>query len=398
MSLDFSLSPEQQLIRQSTADLVKRFEPQRERFLRMITQENRFPEELSEAIGQAGFAGCLIPEKYGGTNIGLLPLVLFSEEMGTQGYGNALFAITQLDTACIAHYAPEALKEEILPGVASGRRRLAFALTEPNAGSNSFAIQTTAKRSGDGFELNGQKIFITGADAADQILVVAKTMPWGEAKEKGFPKGYGFSLFLVDRDAPGLERKPISTRGLEAARQFTLYFDKVKVPANRLVGAENAGLAALFHTLNVERVLISAYVLGMSEYLLRKAVDYAKERKVFKDTPIGAYQAIQHPLAEIKIRQEGARLLTYRAAWAYDQGRDPAEVGTYANMAKYLACEMAIDAADRAIETLGGYGFSEEYGIVHYWEATRLFRTIPVTREMLLNFVGEHVLGLPKSY
>ena len=396
--LDFALSEEQQMIRQSTVDLLKRFEPQREEFLQMITKENRFPQELSEAIGHAGFAGCLIPEKYGGTNLGLLPLVLFSEEMGAHGYGNALFAITQLDTACIAHYAPEPLKEEILPGIASGQRRLAFALTEPNAGSNSFSIQTQAKPLGDGYEINGQKIFITGADIADQTLLVAKTMSWGEAKEKGFPKGYGFSLFLIDRDAPGLEKKPIPTRGIEGARQFTLYLDKVKVPASRLVGNENEGLAALFHTLNVERVLIAAYALGMSEYLLKKAVDYAKERKVFKETPIGTYQSIQHPLAEIKIRQEGARLLTYRAAWAYDQGGDPMEVGACANMAKYLACEMAIDAADRAIETLGGYGFSEEYGIVHYWEATRLFRTVPVTKEMLLNYVGEHVLGLPKSY
>jgi alkylation response protein AidB-like acyl-CoA dehydrogenase len=187
-------------------------------------------------------------------------------------------------------------------------------------------------------------------------------------------------------------------RGIEAHNQFLLFFDRVRVPAENLVGEENRGAVALFNSLNPERILAAASACGTIAYLLRRACDYARERKVFGDRPIGAYQGLAHPLAEVRIELDAARLLTYRAAWAFDRGDAPESIGAYANMAKFLAAEVGVKAADRAIETLGGYGFSEEYEIIHAWEGLRLLRTAPVSREMILNYVAEHVLELPRSY
>jgi len=202
----------------------------------------------------------------------------------------------------------------------------------------------------------------------------------------------------VNCRTPGIEMRPIPTRGIEGMSQFHIYFNDVEVPAENLVGPENQGARAIFNSLNPERILASATAIGMSDYLVQRAVAYAKDRKVFRDQPIGAYQSIQHPLAEIAIQTEAARLMTYRAAWSFDRDDDPAKVGTWANMAKYLAAENAIRAADQAIQTLGGYGFSEEYGVIYYWETLRLLRTAPITKEMILNYVAQYVLDLPRSY
>lgn len=398
MALHFELSEEQQLIQNSARDLMKKFEPRREELIRMIMKEKKFPEEMWQAISEAGFLGSLIPEEYGGSNLGLLALVFAVEQMGIHGYGNVILILTAMDSLAILRNGSEELKRRFLPEVAKGKVKLCFAVTEPNAGSNTFRINTMAKKNGSGYSITGQKTFITGSDVADYCLLVTRTMSIEEAQAQGFPKAYGLSVFLVDTKAKGFGMKPIPTRGIEGMTQFTLYLDNVPVPAENIVGEEHLGSYALFNTLNPERILAAAQAVGIVNFLLKKAVDYAQERKVFKDRPIGSYQAIQHPLAEIKIEEEAARLLTYRAAWAFDQKKDPGQTGTMANMAKFFAAETAIKAADRAIETLGGYGFSEEYGVIHYWEAMRLLRTAPISREMILNYISEHVLGLPRSY
>ncbi len=398
MALNFELSEEQQMIQNSARDLMKKFEPRREELIRMIMKEKKFPEEMWQAISEAGFLGSLIPEEYGGSNLGLLALAFAVEQMGIHGYGNVILILTAMDSLAILRNGSEELKRRFLPKIAQGKVKLCFAVTEPNAGSNTFRITTMAKKNGSGYAITGQKTFITGADVADYCLLVTRTMSIEEAQAQGFPKAYGLSVFLVDTKARGFGMKPIPTRGIEGMTQFTLYLDGVHVPSENIVGEEHLGSYALFNTLNPERILAAAQAVGIVNYLLRKAVEYAHERKVFKDRPIGSYQAIQHPLAEIKIEEEAARLLTYRAAWAFDQQKDPGQIGTMANMAKFLAAETAIKAADRAIETLGGYGFSEEYGVIHYWEAMRLLRTAPISREMILNYVSEHVLGLPRSY
>lgn len=398
MALDFSLSEEQQMVRDSARDMLKQFADRRDEFIEMIMVKKEFPEELWQAFAEGGFLGAVIPEEYGGTGMGLLPYALAMEEFGAMGFGNALMVVTVMDATCILRNGTEELKRRILPGVADGSLKLAFAVTEANSGSNTFRLSTVARREGDVFRLDGEKTFITGVDVADYVLVVARTMSYRDCKAAGLPKAYGLSLFLVPTDLPGLSYHPIPTRGIEGFGQFTLVFEGAELPADLLVGQEHAGAMAMFNSLNPERILAAALACGMTDYLVRRSCDYARDRKVFRDTPIGAYQAIQHPLAEIQIELEAARLLTYKAAWAFDADLPPAEVGLAANNAKYLAAELAIKAADRAIQTHGGNGYSEEYGVIHYWEAARLLRTAPISKEMILNYVAEHVLGLPRSY
>lgn len=398
MALDFQLSEEHQLLKKTVADMLKQFTPKREHYKKVILEEKKFPQEIWDAFAEIGLTGCLIPESYGGNNMGLLSLVLAFEEMAAQGFSSGLLLLTAMDTACILRNGTDELKQRFLPDIAKGKLKLCFGLTEPDAGSNTFRINTVAKENGDHYLLNGSKVFITGADIADYVLLVTRTTTVEELQKQGLPKMHGLSIFLVDTKSKGFEMKPIPTRGIEGMRQFLLFFDNVKVPKENLVGQKDNGTFALFNSLNPERILAAATAVGIAEHCLRKSVEYAKERKVFKDTPIGSYQAVSHPLAEVKIEQEAVRLLTYRAAWAFDQNLHPGEVGTYANMAKFLGAEMALKAVDRAIETHGGYGFSEEYGIIYMWEGVRLLRTAPITREMILNYISEHVLGLPRSY
>jgi acyl-CoA dehydrogenase len=399
MALDFELSPEQQLIQKATRELLARFEPRRAEFRRMIQQERRYPQELWDALAEMGFMGSLIPEAYGGSGLGLTALALGLEELSSAGIAaSTLLLLTGMDALCIVRNGSEALKQRFLPGIATGRLKFCFAITEPDAGSNSFRISTRAERQGDAYEITGSKVFITGVDVTDYMLLVTRTTAYRDVAAQKLPKAHGFSLFVVPTDAPGLEKRKLPMRGIEGHNQFLLFFDRVRVPAENLVGVENQGAAALFNSLNPERILAAASACGTIAYLLRRACEYARERKVFGDRPIGAYQGLAHPLAEVRIELDAVRLLTYRAAWAFDRGDPPSTVGAYANMAKYMAAETGVKAADRAIETLGGYGFSEEYGIIHAWEGTRLLRTAPVSREMILNHIAEHVLELPRSY
>jgi len=230
------------------------------------------------------------------------------------------------------------------------------------------------------------------------MLLVARTTTVDELQREGKPKSQGISLFLVDTKSPGLEKSLLPTASNDGAGQWQLFFDDVQVPADNLVGSEGGGTMAMFNSLNPERILAAAICTGMAEQCLEKSVAYAKERRVFKDVPIGAYQSIAHPLAEVKIWQEAVRLMMYRAAWMFDNGFDPLQVGTQSNMAKFLAADMALKAVDAALETHGGNGFSEEYGLINLWFGARLFKTAPVSREMILNYVSEWSLGLPRSY
>jgi alkylation response protein AidB-like acyl-CoA dehydrogenase len=399
MALDFELSAEHQMVATVVRDIVARFASRHDEFRRQIHAERRYPQELWDALAEAGLMGSLVPEAYGGSGLGLLGLAVGLEELARAGIGSgALLVLTGMDAVCIARNGSEALKRRFLPAIATGRLKLCFAITEPDAGSNAFRISTTARRAGDHYEITGSKVFITGVDVADHILLVTRTTPHAEVVRRGLPRGHGFSLFLVPTGAPGLEKRPLPMHGIEGHNQFLLFFDRVRVPAENLVGAEDGGAQALFNSLNPERILAAAAACGTIAYLLERACAYARERRVFGDRPIGAYQGLAHPLAESRIELDAVRLLAYRAAWAFDRDEPPGLVGTYANMAKFAAAEAGVRAADRAIETLGGYGFSEEYGIIHAWEGLRLLKTAPVSREMILNYVAEHVLELPRSY
>ncbi|MBI4576182.1 MAG: acyl-CoA/acyl-ACP dehydrogenase [Planctomycetes bacterium] len=398
MSLDFALSDEQQALGEAIATMTKRFAGRREEFIQMILKEHRFPEELWQALCEVGLLGCLVPEEYGGNGMGLLAMAMGLEQLARRGLGNALLVLGAMDACCIVRCGNEEQKRRLLPRLASGEDKYCFAVTEPNAGSNTFRIETLARKEGATYRLSGEKTFITGADVADRMLLVARTTSAAECEAQGLPKAFGLSLFIVDTKARGIDLKPIPTHGIEGMIQYTVHLDGVEVAQEDLIGEPDQGAMALFNSLNPERILAAASALGMTDYLLERSCEYARGRVLFGQKPIAAYQAIQHPLARIKAQSEAVRLVTYKAAWAFDQGHHPGQVGPFANMAKYLAAEMAVDACDRAIQTHGGYGFSEEYGIIYLWTTARLLRTAPISQEMVLNFIGEHVLELPRSY
>jgi len=400
--MHFEFTDEQRAIQAAMRKALERLLPRRDEILHAVHKEKKFPQEVWDAYAETGMFGALLPEEYGGTNMGLLAMVIATEEAARLGFGNAIVMLTAMDSLCILRNGSEEMKRRFLPKVCEGKVKFSFAVTEPDAGSNTFRLKTLARRDGDSYVISGQKTFITGVDHTDYMLLVARTTSIEEVEKMGSSKVFGLSLFLVPTRSAGLELRPIPTRGIEGMTQYTVFLDNVRVPADLLIGEEGMGSFALFNTLNPERILASATACGLTDWLLEKACAYARERKVFKDRPIGAYQALQHPLAECRIGLDAARLLTYRAAWAFDRaGTDmesSARVGMFANMAKFTAADLAIKTCDQAIETLGGDGFSEEYGIIYLWDAVRLLKTAPITREMILNYIAEHVLELPRSY
>lgn len=371
----------------------------RDDFFRELTDGQRYPEELIDAMAKLGLYGALIPEEYGGSGLGLLGMALAMERFAAYGLGNTLALLTTMDTMAILRAGTEAQKLHWLPLIAEGQVKLAFAITEADAGTNSFKMKLHAKQSGHfGFKISGEKAWITAVDRADFLLVVARTTTYSEVQEQGLPKTYGLSLFLVPTNAPGLTLNKMQTAGIEGFNQFQVYFDEVEVSEAELLGEKDQGARILFEALNPERIMAAAMAVGMVDYFLNKAVNYANQRSVFGDALIGSYQAVQHPLAKIRAHQEAARLLVYEAAAAFDSGAPSSVVGTHTNMAKYLSSELAFEAADRAIQTHGGNGFVKEFGLIQMLAPARLNKTAPINNEMILNFIAEHELGLPRSY
>jgi alkylation response protein AidB-like acyl-CoA dehydrogenase len=347
------------------------------------------PDELWRAVGEAGFIGANLPEAFGGGGLGIAATAIVCEELAAAGCPLLLLVVSpSICGVILARFGTEAQQREWLPGIASGQRKMAFALTEPDAGSNTHNLATTAARDGAGWRLRGSKIYISFADEADAILVVART---GTDEKSGRGR---LGLFIVPADAQGLRRDLIPVEIVAPDRQFLLFFDDVALPEAALVGREGDGLRQVFHGLNPERITGAAMALGTGFYALGRACDYARQRKVW-DVPIGAHQGLAHPLAKAKIELELARLMTQKAAWLYDNGQ---EAGEAANLAKYAAAEAALFALDQAIQTHGGHGLSQEFGLAALWGGARLARIAPVSREMILNFVAEHSLGLPRSY
>jgi len=347
-----------------------------------------FPRELWHALGEKGYLGVCLPEEYGGGGLGMWALAALAEE--TAAVGCPLIPIVFSQAICgnlLAKYGTDEQKERWLRGVGGGELLLSFAITEPDAGSNSHRISTIARRDNGKYVLRGTKTFISGVEAADGIVVVART---GQTDS-----GRGLlSLFLVDPDSPGLERQNVPTAVEIPEQQWMLFFDDVEIDPDQLIGTENEGLKAVFDGLNPERIIGAAFCNGVGRYALDKAARYANERAVW-DVPIGAHQGVSHPLAEAKIELEGARLMTEKAARLYDAGLSAGET---ANMAKFLAGEAGVHCLDRAIQVHGGNGLALDYGLTEMWWFVRLLKIAPVSREMVLNFVAEHSLGLPKSY
>jgi len=383
--MDFEETAERVLLRQAVRRIAARFG---HAYYLESARAGRKTTELWNAVAEAGYVGVNLPEAYGGGGMGIGEMAVVAEELSAQGCPLLLLVVSpSICGEVISRFGSEEQKTAWLPGIARGTRRMVFAITEPDAGSNSHNLSTTAVRDGSGWRIKGQKYYISGADEAEQVLVVAKSGV--DAKGRG-----RLSLFVVDLDAPGLKKTPIPVEIVGPEKQFTLFFDEVAVGPERLLGGEGEGLKPLFLGLNPERIVGAAMALGSGRYALGKACAYANSRKVW-GVPIGAHQGLSHPLAKAKIELELARLMTQKAAWLYDSGEDAGEA---ANMAKYAAAEAALACLDQAIQVHGGNGFATEYGLLDLWGATRLARTAPVSREMILNFVAEHSLGLPRSY
>ncbi|MFG2948750.1 acyl-CoA dehydrogenase family protein [Streptomyces adustus] len=361
-------------------------------YLARVVAEGGYPTELWQEAAKLGYLGVNLPEAYGGGGGGIAELSIVLEELGAAGAPLLMMIVSPaICGTVIARFGTEEQKREWLPALADGSRTMAFGITEPDAGSNSHRITTTARRDGDSGDwlLSGRKVFVSGVDIADATLIVGRT----EDARTGSLKP---CLFIVPRDAEGFSRRAIDMELHGAEKQFELVLDEVRLPAEALVGDEDAGLLQLFAGLNPERIMTAAFAIGMGRFALAKAIEYARERTVFK-VPIGAHQAIAHPLAQAHIDLELARLMMQKAAALYDAG-DDLGAGEAANMAKYAAGEACVKAVDQSVHTLGGNGLTREFGLATLITASRVARIAPVSREMILNYISHQTLGLPKSY
>ncbi|WP_371579247.1 acyl-CoA dehydrogenase family protein [Streptomyces sp. NBC_01314] len=381
-------SEEHKALRAAVSALGKRYG---RAYIATVNKEGRHPDELWSEAAKLGYLGVNLPEEYEGGGGGITELSIVLEELGAAGCPLLMMVVSPaICGTVIARFGTRAQQQTWLPSLANGSRLMAFGITEPDAGSNSHRITTTARRDAAGdWLLTGRKVFISGVDRADAVLVVGRT----EDARTGNLKP---CLFIVPTDTPGFEYRPIEMELRAAEKQFELTFDDIRLPADALVGDENAGLLQLFAGLNPERIMTAAFAIGMARYALAKAVDYARERTVWRQ-PIGAHQAIAHPLAQSHIELELARLMMQKAAHLYDAG-DDAAAGEAANMAKYAAGEACVKAVDQAVHTLGGNGLTTEFGLASLITAARVSRIAPVSREMILNYVSHQTLGLPKSY
>ncbi|MFE5724875.1 acyl-CoA dehydrogenase family protein [Streptomyces erythrochromogenes] len=380
-------SAEHKALRTAVAALGQRYGRE---YLARVAREGGHPDELWADAAKLGYLGVNLPEEHGGGGGGIAELAIVLEELGAAGCPLLMMVVSPaICGTVIARFGTDDQKRTWLPGLADGSRTMAFGITEPDAGSNSHRITTTARREGDDWILTGRKVFISGVDIADATLIVGRT----EDARTGRLKP---CLFIVPRDTPGFGRSVIDMELQAAEKQFELTLDEVRLPASALVGDEDAGLLQLFAGLNPERIMTAAFAIGMGRYALARAIEYAKTRQVWKE-PIGAHQAVAHPLAQAHIELELARLMTQKAAALYDAGDDMG-AGEAANMAKYAAGEACVRAVDQSVHTLGGNGLTREYGLGSLVTASRVARIAPVSREMILNFISHQTLGLPKSY
>ena len=384
--MEFDENPDHAAIREAVAQIAA---PYGGAYYTEHAERHEPTTELWQALGRQGFIGINIPEEFGGGGAGLTELALVCEETAAVGAPLLLLLVSSaISGEVLTRYGSERQKKASLPGMAAGQRKVVFAITEPDAGSNTHQLSTTAGRDGDEWVLRGTKYYISGVDEADALIVVART---GTDPASG--KGR-MSLFLVPADSPGLVANELPVSASLPEKQFTLFFDDVRLPSASLIGGQDEGFRQVFHGLNPERITGAAICVGVGRYALARAASYATTRSVW-GTPIGTHQGISHALAKAKIEIDLAALMTAKAAWLHDRGRPAGEA---ANEAKYAAAEAACAAVDAAIQTHGGNGMSTEYGLIPLWGIARLLRIAPVSREMVLNYVAQHSLGLPRSY
>ena len=387
VDLHITLTEEQLALKKAVADLCQLYPGS---YWRELDAKREYPEAFVQELSKAGYLAALIPEVYGGSGLGILEGGLILEEINHSG-GNAAACHAQMYImGTLLRHGSDEQKARYLPQIASGALRLqAFGVTEPNSGSDTTQLQTTAVRQGDTYVVNGQKIFISRVMQSDLLLLLARTTPLGEVRKRTD----GLSVFLIDiRDLPGFEARPLQTMLNHSTN--VLFFDDVEIPADSLVGVEGKGFSHILDGMNAERVLVASQSIGDGRWFVEKASQYAKARVIFSK-PIGANQGVQFPIAKAHMAVEAADLMRLKAAAMFDAGEP---CGPEANMAKYLSAEAAWEAANACLDCHGGYGFASEYDVERKFRETRLYKTAPVNNNLVLAYVGQHVLGMPRSY
>jgi acyl-CoA dehydrogenase len=382
-----SLTEQQQALKKAVYELCKLYPSE---YWRELDEKRAYPETFVQELTKAGYLAALIPEEYGGSGLGILEGGLILEEINRSG-GNAAACHAQMYImGTVLRHGSEAQKSRYLPRIASGALRLqAFGVTEPNSGSDTTKLQTTAVRDGDTYVVNGQKIFISRVLQSDLMLLLARTTALGEVRRRT----EGLSVFLIDiRSLQGFSVRPLRT--MLNHHTNVLFFDNVVIPADSLIGDEGKGFAYILDGMNAERILIASESLGDGRWFIEKAVKYSKERVIF-DKPIGANQGVQFPIAKAHMAVEAADLMRLKAAALFDAGE---ACGAEANIAKYLTAEAAWEAANACLDCHGGYGFATEFDVERKFRESRLYKTAPINNNLVLAYVGQHVLGLPRSY
>jgi acyl-CoA dehydrogenase len=390
--MDFLLSDDQKMIAETARKVGDQFGLD---YWRNLDAKKSFPAEFWNAVCEAGLCGVALPEKYGGAGLGMLEMALIIEALAGSGGGSTvgqLFMINPIfGGVSIARFGSEAMKSELLPKLVAGKINCCMALTEPDSGSNSLEIKTFATREGNGWRLNGRKIWITAVDSAQKMLVIARTIKAQDVARRTD----GLSMFLIDVERKGLTFTPIEKLGTNTLSSCSVFFEDVRVDGGELVGTLDKGWHELLDVLNTERIVTTAGLVGAGDLALRQAVAYANERRVFSNKPIGTYQGIQFPLAQSFAEIECARLMNYKAAALFDKGLP---YGSEANTAKLIASQAASTAIENAMQTLGGMGYAKETHLERLWRDARLFRFAPISEQMILNFIAMQNLGLPRSY
>jgi acyl-CoA dehydrogenase len=388
--VDFALTDDQEAIRRSVRELAGRFDDD---YWADLDARHEFPSAFYDAFAEAGWLGIAIPAAYGGSGLGVAEAALLVEEIAASGAGmNGCSALhlTIFGLNTVVKHGSEELRRSVLPRAVDGSLHVCFAVTEPDAGTDTSRISTLARREGDEYVITGRKVWITKAGESELMVLIARTTP----REQVARPTDGLSLFLIEHRAPTVHLEPIRKLGRNAVPSYEVAFDGHRVPASTLIGEEGQGFRYLLDGLNPERILLAAEALGIGRAAIAHGARYARERIVF-DRPIGQNQGIAFPLADSVARLDAAELMIRNAAWRYDQGLP---CGREANIAKYLAADAGFTAADRAMQTLGGMGYASEYHVERYFRESRILRLAPVSQEMVLNYVAQHVLDLPRSY
>ncbi|MGB6103125.1 MAG: acyl-CoA dehydrogenase family protein [Pusillimonas sp.] len=390
--MDFQLSEEQRMIADSATQLGERFGLE---YWRELDASKAFPSECWRAICEAGLCGVALPAEYGGAELGVFEMALIIERLAAAGAGSTvgqLFMINPIfGGVSVSRFGTPEMKQALLPGLMSGQINFCMALTEPDAGTNTLEIRSFAAQDGDGWRLNGRKIWITAVDTAHKMLVVART----RKVEESASRSDGLSMFMIDVAREGLTHTPIDKLGTNTLASSSVFFDNVRIEPHELVGTLHGGWKELLDVLNTERIVTTAGLIGTAELALKLAVDYGNDRKVFGGKPISSYQGLQFPLAQCFAEMEAARLVNYKAANNFDTGLP---YGSEANAAKLLAAQVAAKATERSMQTMGGMGYSREYHVERLWRDCRLFRFAPISEEMVLNYIAMYDMGMPRSY